>query len=826
MTQEELEKKYLSIPQEIKNTSRWVCYKIEKRDGKETKVPVNAINGGYARSNDENTWTTFRVAVIGCIKYNCAGIGFMLGSGYFGVDLDNHEESAEFDDLVSEFVVALNSYSERSHSGKGVHIICKGSLPVGARRKGCVEMYDSGRFFTMTGNVINPVQIFDRTEEIKPLWKKYLNANNATNYQRVENTGDFVFGENMYAANVTVANTMTDSELIDKIKNSRYKDEFIDLYYGIVGEDDDHSAKDYNLCKILAFWTGNNPVQMDRIFRKSNLMREKWEQPRNPTNRGGISLSGGTYGSQVIELAIKRTMDVYTPPKKQISVIKENVTPMPVTEIVEFDEKNDPIINIKDIFKSYSLDDTGNAERFYDYFGEYFKFNKSDKMFMFWNGKTWTRDGKDIIRKYANKMIEVLKQEANRTEQKIADEEDEEQLKVLNAILKAQYSNIQRVSNKAGKDAMLSELSSLHDIPVINDELDTQENYLNTDSGVVNLYDGTIMPFDKKYLLSKNTNCRVCFEEPTTWLKFLNDIFKRDNPQETKELIDTIQMALGESLTGRTNKEHLYIMYGTGSNGKSTFIQVVNDVFGDYGTVMNSDMLMQSQTASSQSNEFALSALLGARMVSTSETAEGKKLDEVQIKKMLSGEQITAQIKYGNQFKFRPKFSPWMSTNNRPIIRATDFGTWRRIIYIPFLNTFTDDKKDVDMPKKLAREMDKILGWMIKGAVKIHTEFKDILPKPRCLEIALADYKKELDVICAFLADRCIISQDGEVGATKLYQTYKEWCKDGNEYCYSERKFKEALPNKGYKLKKNPNSGWVYQGLVIADNHEGFFFGE
>ena len=133
-------------------------------------------------------------------------------------------------------------------------------------------------------------------------------------------------------------------------------------------------------------------------------MREKWEQPRNPTNRGGISLSGGTYGSQVIELAIKRTMDVYTPPKKQISVIKENVTPMPVTEIVEFDEKNDPIINIKDIFKSYSLDDTGNAERFYDYFGEYFKFNKSDKMFMFWNGKTWTRDGKDIIRKYANKM--------------------------------------------------------------------------------------------------------------------------------------------------------------------------------------------------------------------------------------------------------------------------------------------------------------------------------------------------------------------------------------------------------------------------------------
>ena len=183
---------------------------------------------------------------------------------------------------------------------------------------------------------------------------------------------------------------------------------------------------------------------------------------------------------------------------------------------------------------------------------------------------------------------------------------------------------------------------------------------------------------------------------------FLNDIFERSNPQETQELIDTIQMALGESLTGRTNKEHLYILYGNGSNGKSTFIKVVNDVFGDYGTSMNSEMLIQNPNTSSQSNEFSMSALLGARMVSTSETAEGKRLDEVTIKRMLSGEKINAQFKYGQPFSFMPTFSPWMSTNNRPIIRATDFGTWRRIFYIPFLNTFTDDKKDVEMPKKVS----------------------------------------------------------------------------------------------------------------------------
>lgn len=828
MTREELENKYLSIPQEIKETRRWVCYNVELRDGKETKVPVNSINGQWARSNDENTWSIFKVAILGCLKYNCAGIGFMLGNGYFGIDLDNHENNEDFEELVKEFVNTLKSYSEYSHSGKGIHIICKGTLPIGARRKGCVEMYDSGRFFTMTGRTINPVKIEERTEEIKPLWEKYLNVVKVTQSIPVNfSMGKFVFGENYYAvptaSNATVFN---DSELLEKIRSSQFGPEFISLYHGNLSNyENDHSKADYAMCKMLAFWTGCNGVQMDRIFRGSGLMREKWEQRRNETNRNGISLSAGTYGSQVIELAIKSQRNVFTPAKEKTIVIKENKDATVGTEMLELDEKSDPIISIKQIFKNYSLDDTGNAERFYDYFGGFFKYNKSNDYFMFWNGKTYIADKKGFVRKYANKLIDILKTEANRTEQKLADEEDENEVKKLQFLLKNQFENIKRFSNKSGKDAMISELHSLHDLPVLNEEFDTQEFLLNTDSGVVDLTTGEIKPFDKKYKLSKNTNCKVDYDEPTVWLKFLNDLFERPNKEETQELIDTIQMALGESLTGRKNKDHLYIMYGTGSNGKSTFIQTINDIFGDYGTVMNSDMLMQTQS-SSQSNEFSLSALLGARMVSTSETAEGKKLDEVAIKKVLSGEALTAQFKYGQQFTFKPYFSPWMSTNNRPVIRATDFGTWRRIFYIPFLNTFTDDKKDVDMPKKLAAESAKILGWMIQGAVKLHTQFQDKLSKPKCLEIALADYKKELDVICAFLSDRCLDSSDREIEASKLYRIYKDWAHDGNEYCHSERKFKELLPKKGYELKKHPNKGWVFSGIVLAENHKGFIFGE
>lgn len=848
MTIQELEKKYEKIPQEIKRTSRWICYKIEVRDNKQTKVPYNAITGSFAKSNNSDTWTTFRVAIMGCVKYNFDGLGFMLGEDktnntcYFGIDLDNHADAngekpmteQEFREFSKEFIDTLQSYTEYSHSGEGVHIICKGNLPTGSRRKNgvAVEMYEKGRFFTMTGNVISNLPINERTEEIKPLWEKYLNSND--NYfgsnSEQEQEGGIIFGPNRRSATVNISpSNLDDEELIEKIKSSRYGAEFTSLFNGDMSAyNNDHSSADMALCKILAFWSGCDKYQMDRIFRKSGLMRPKWDKLRGEN----------TYGSITIDKAVLTQGDIYTPPSKKTTIVytekaesKDVKVIEPSTEMVQFDEKGDPIVSIKNIFKYYPLNDTGNAERFYDYFGEFFKYNRDNQYFMFWNGRTWTKDIKGCIRKYANKMIDVLKSEIKNTQDEIKEvmkkgEDHKEEVKELEAILKAQQKNVDRVSNKAGKDAMLSELQSLHDLPVINKEFDTQENLLNTDSGVVDLTTGDIKPFDRKYMLSKNTNCKVSFEEPKVWIKFLNDIFERPNQSETQEIIDTVQMALGESLTGRTNKEHLYILYGNGSNGKSTFIRVVNDVFGDYGTSMNSDMLIQNSNSSSQSNEFSLASLLGSRMVSTSETAEGKKLDEVTIKQMLSGEKINAQFKYGQPFSFLPTFSPWMSTNNKPIIRATDFGTWRRIFFVPFLNKFTDDKKDVDMPKKLAKESSQILGWMIKGAVKLHNEYKDKLPKPKCLEEALSDYKKELDVIVTFLNDRCIAFPEMEIRADELYQSYKEWAKNNGEYCYSESKFKLEMPKKGYQLRKDKNKGWVYVGLKFAKDNKGIIFGD
>ena len=118
---------YDKIPNEMKKLNRWVLWKLKKNDnGKTTKIPINAKTGYGAKSNDDSTWVSFDEALNKIEYFNCNGLGFMLGNGYFGIDIDHALDDKE---LIDEFVETLKSYTERSQSGEGIHIICKGILP-------------------------------------------------------------------------------------------------------------------------------------------------------------------------------------------------------------------------------------------------------------------------------------------------------------------------------------------------------------------------------------------------------------------------------------------------------------------------------------------------------------------------------------------------------------------------------------------------------------------------------------------------------------------------------------------------------------------------
>ena len=821
MTVEELTQKYVNVPKQLKDLRRWVCFKVEgTSNGKTTKRPYNPLNGVLARVNNSLTWSTFDIAIKGCIKYNCHGIGFVLGDGIFGIDLDNHVDQngemdmtpSEFKELANEFITKLNSYAETSQSGNGIHIICQGKLPEGARRKGCIEMYDSDRYFAFTGNVINNVPIYNREEEVKELWEKYVNVKNASNFNS---------NSNLYTPNPDREQLkLTDEEIIDTALNSAKGNVFYRYYHDgdLKMDQNDHSRADMSFCNILAFWCNKDIDQMDRIFRNSALMRDKWDEKRGAR----------TYGEITLTQACETVVNGYVKLKPEDKLVVKNLNSSGDSNnkdgLMNLDENGEPIFRIKKIFNSYPFNDTGNAERFYDYFGDLFRYNVTDNHFMFWTGKTWIDDFKGIIRKYANKFIDILKDEEKRIEENIEklkseSEPNEKKIAELQEVLKAAQKNTNRVSNKAGKDAMIYELQSLHDIPIDSSEFDRNDYLLNTDSGVVDLKTGEIFPFNKNLLLSKNTNIKVSYEKPEVWLKFLYSIFDNGNKEDTEGMIKSLQTCLGYSISGSTKEEVMFLLYGGGSNGKTTLTEAICQIISNYADTVKSDTIMQ-QNAINNSVSYTLAKLRKVRFVQTGETDDGGRLAEGQVKIMTGGDTIAARFAYGREFSYRPNFKIWMSTNNRPIIVGQDDGIWRRIFMFPFLNSFTGDKKDKYLGDKLRKEYPQILGWIIQG----HIEYiKSGLFETKKQQEAKKQYKNDTDVVAQFIEKECLTGTGYETECKVLYAHYKNWAKICGEYQHRESKFSENMKLKGFAMKINTNGKKVYvgirvNGIEIADN--------
>ncbi|WP_053984891.1 phage NrS-1 polymerase family protein [Niameybacter massiliensis] len=263
---------YNNIPDELKSINRWLCYQLEpKEDGKFNKIPKNPHTGGNASSTNDNTWSNFDTALKATYTYGFSGLGFVLGKGVFGVDIDD----VDLDNpIVDEVLTTLRSYAEISPSGKGIHIICYGKKPGGRCRKGNFECYDAGRFFTVTGNMIQGYEaVKDCTEAIRPLFDKYLKEEKQASTMTTQqgNSG---------------SEYLSDSEVIEKAsKNSTFNDLF---YYGFGSGD--ASRDDLSLINYLIFWTNGSTSQIDRIYRQSALMRDKWDRRQTGTTYGGLTI--------------------------------------------------------------------------------------------------------------------------------------------------------------------------------------------------------------------------------------------------------------------------------------------------------------------------------------------------------------------------------------------------------------------------------------------------------------------------------------------------------------------------------------------------------
>ena len=288
----------MSIPMDMRSLPNWVCWRYGERKNqrtgevKKTKLPYQP-GGGSAKANDPSTWCSFDTARAAS---GFDGIGFMFDGQYFGVDLDHVVgEDGTVAPEAEEIVRRMDSYTEYSPSGRGLHIFCRGTIPsvTGRRRHkpGAieVEVYNQARYFTVTGRPYgDPRPLRDASKEARWLLDTFFPGGKEKPPAEKQPP----------APSEAPADDLDDAALLQQIQRSKQGEKFRLLWSGDASAyGGDASSADMALCSMLAFWTRRDQARMDRLFRQSGLYREKWDERR------GLE----TYGEMTLRKAIDST---------------------------------------------------------------------------------------------------------------------------------------------------------------------------------------------------------------------------------------------------------------------------------------------------------------------------------------------------------------------------------------------------------------------------------------------------------------------------------------------------------------------------------------
>ena len=284
------------IPPELKAVPHFCLWRLEQRDGKQTKVPYQ-INGQLAKSNDHTTWSLLPCA-LQKVNGHYSGIGFQAGvepCGFILIDLDHCIVDGEILPWALDIVIATNSYTELSPSGQGIHIFCGGKLPGASIKTVSAEIYDHLRYFTVTGNILDE----------RSTYRQLSNAEIALIYEMVKATKPNRVEPKAAPQNTSIpVSHLTNSDLLEKMFRSKNGAAIQRLYNGdTTAHGDDSSSADLALCSHLAFWTSKNSATMDTLFRQSKLYRDKWDIKHSSDN--------STYGEMTIQKAIAGCKEAY-----------------------------------------------------------------------------------------------------------------------------------------------------------------------------------------------------------------------------------------------------------------------------------------------------------------------------------------------------------------------------------------------------------------------------------------------------------------------------------------------------------------------------------
>ena len=279
--------------------------------------------------------------------------------------------------------------------------------------------------------------------------------------------------------------------------------------------------------------------------------------------------------------------------------------------------------------------------------------------------------------------------------------------------------------------------------------------------------------------------------------------------REDMQVIEFVRRAVGYSLTGSVSEQCLFILMGTGANGKSTFLQALQHLFGDYAATVPMQTLMAQTHGSQLTNDLA--HLVGKRFVTASEGERDHQLAEAKVKLMTGGDRISCRHLYEDYFEFVPQFKLWLATNNLPAIKGTDDAIWRRIHVIEFPVTFPPEKKDKSLGSRLCEELPGILNWALEG---LKDWRQSGLNPPTSIKQATGQYREANDSIAQWIDAVCVEGQSYRETMKDLYESYKAWCENSGLLPLSNSCFGKELTRKGFETTR-ARSGNGRRGIGI-----------
>lgn len=450
----------------------------------------------------------------------------------------------------------------------------------------------------------------------------------------------------------------------------------------------------------------------------------------------------------------------------------------------------------------YRFTDYGNAEVFRDLYGTDFRFDRKRKDgWMHWNGNRWSDDERGFVEQAMLQMIRRRGQVAFG----IAD-----QAQRAEAMAWAQRCE----SGKHYFEA-LNRVKTMQGIVTVSTDYDTDPFLLTLSDQTLNLCTFETYAPQREDYISKQTN--VTFDPEADcplWDRFISDVFEGN-----EEIIRYVQCALGMCLSGDISEQAFFICHGQGANGKSTLLNTVRKVLGDYAAT-TSFSTFDADSRNEYGNDMA--AIKGKRFIVAIEAEQNKKLAEARVKTITGGDSVNCRFLYGEFFEYYPTYKVWLSVNHKPQVRGADHGIWRRLHLIPFNVQFGDKPgmkpRIYDMESLLLRESAGIFNWLLAGFKMWREDGK--LIKPAAIDAATHEYQSENDAVARFVEECCEESSKAVMESSDAYMAFRQWMESQGEmsrYIPNMTFWGNRMSEKGYTKVKNGRGRMEYRGIGLKE---------